>query len=374
MQRHKGYRVATGVFLIAVLGAFGLAQSPRRIEPIRVQKKLALVIGNSGYSQAALKNPLNDASAMAAVLRRLDFTVKEEHNLKLRDLQRAVDQFAAQLHTGDFGLFYYSGHGVQVNQENYLLPVDFKSASEADIPYVAYPAARVRDKMEDSGARLRVMILDACRDNPYRSKRGIGGGGLATMKADKAEGTLIAFATGDNNTAEDNPNERNGLFTKYLVEALQAPGVSLDQVFKMTREKVFLASGRKQNPFTYDNVIGVYYFKPATEETHDVIPTVAGTDGLVRLEAVPWAELKEVRKLPSGDEVVVTGQTTPLELALPAGAYKIVLTHPKLGDLPVTLNVEAGKTITVRYKFDKFDIDQILNSYETPTSLPTRKK
>jgi hypothetical protein len=137
----------------------------------------------------------------------LGFTVVQGNNVTLHQLSRLVDEFAGRLQSGDLAVFYYSGHGMQVDRENYLLPVDFEAAAEADVPYTAYSASRIRDKMERSGARLRVLILDACRDNPYKSSRG-GASGLAPMGA-TAEGTLIAFATGDNNTASDNPGQRN---------------------------------------------------------------------------------------------------------------------------------------------------------------------
>src|SRR5262249_51368113 len=119
---------------------------------------------------------------------------------------------------------------------------------------------RVQDKMEKSRALLRVMVLDACRTNPFLpGRRDFGVRGLASMQVN-AQGTLIAFATGDNNTADDNTAESNGLYTKYLIPALQAPGIDLHEAFQKAKEDVFRQSGTKQNPSIYENVVGKYYF------------------------------------------------------------------------------------------------------------------
>lgn len=243
-----------------LVSSLALAQQNDRelvFEPIHIQRRVALVIGNAAYPQVPLKNPGNDARAVAALLRRLDFEVIEEHDVPRRNMDQLVDHFANQLQKGDLALFYFAGHGLQVQQENYLIPVDFRAASETDVKYDAYPASRVRDRMEASGARLRVLILDACRNNPYRGKRG-GASGLNAMTSD-AEGTLIAFATGDGNLADDNAAGSNGLFTQHLIASMQTPGLSLEEIFKRVKENVYTASGRQQNPYTYDNVVGRYY-------------------------------------------------------------------------------------------------------------------
>ncbi len=245
----------------AVLCLAPLAAQPERLfqlEPIQVQKKLALVIGNAAYRNASpLKNPVNDAAAMTAALRGLGVEVVEARDVTLPQLDRLVAEFATKLQRGDFGLFYFAGHGIQVQLENYLVPVEFDAADEIDAKYKAYAASRVRDKLEGSGARLRVMILDACRNNPFRGQR-TGGGGLAPMQS--GEGTLVAYATADNDVADDNPREANGLFTKHLVQALRTPGAHLKEIFESAREAVFAASGRRQRPYVYDGVFGRYYF------------------------------------------------------------------------------------------------------------------
>jgi len=234
------------------------AQTSSRNLAIRVQKKVALVIGNGAYPKAPLKNPSNDAAAMAATLRAIGFDVTEKRDLTFRQMRAAVDSFTTSLQNGDLAFFYYAGHGVQSNEQNYLIPVDFDAASESDLPYEAYPAAQIRDKLEGSGARLRIIVLDACRNNPFRSKRD-GTRGLTSMGS-SVEGTYIAYATADNSTADDNPGESNGLYTSKLISALRMPGLDLKQVFEKAKTDVWAASGQRQRPFTYDGVIGSFTF------------------------------------------------------------------------------------------------------------------
>jgi TonB family protein len=234
-------------------------------------RKLALVIGNSEYPKAPLKNPVNDAAAMETTLKSLGFDVTTVRNADLRRMRTVIDEFAAKLGPGSLGFFYFAGHGVQVNSVNYLLPVDFSATSEDDIPYEAYPASRVQAKLEGSGARLRVLVLDACRNNPFRFKRD-SSEGLASMSI-SAEGTLIAFATGDNNTAAENPAETNGLYTKFLVPALLSPGLNLRDAFQKAKEDVYRVSRRQQNPSIYENIVGQYALLPA-DAPRPMAPTV----------------------------------------------------------------------------------------------------
>jgi len=283
-------RTLAALFFFLFSAALLTAQT-RTIRPITVQQKLALVVGNAGYPRSPLVNPVRDAESIASELRALGFTVTVRNNLTLRDFSRLVDDFAGHLQSGDLALFYYSGHGMQVDHENYLLPIDFEAATEADVPYAAYPANRVRDKLERSGARLRVMILDACRDNPYKSSRG-GPSGLAPMGA-TAEGTMIAFATGDNNTASDNPGQSNGLFTQHLISALREPGLEIHDIFKRVKEEVYYESNKQQNPFTYDDLAGSFYFRTSAASSNAPVATPAVPSNRPP-DAEAWEEIRSL--------------------------------------------------------------------------------
>ncbi len=248
-------------FVLAVAAAFAQPQPQRGVrvsEPITVQRKIALVIGNQAYPQSPLRNALNDASAMAQELRDLKFDeVTERHDLTIRQMRAEIDGLTLKLRPGDLVMFYYAGHGVQANEQNYLIPIDF-TGTEADLPYEAYSAAQLRDKLEQTGARLRILVLDACRNNPFRSARS-SSRGLSPMGS-AVEGTYIAYATADNGVADDNPNDKNGLFTKELLASMRKPGLDLKQVFEQTKEDVYQISKRQQRPFTYDGVIGEFFF------------------------------------------------------------------------------------------------------------------
>jgi hypothetical protein len=183
-------------------------------------------------------------------------------------MEAAIERFVALLRPDAVALFHFSGHGMQVDQENYLVPVDFQLTDEASVKYDAYPASKLHDRMASAGGRLNIVILDACRNNGFSTSRS-GASGLAAMNA--ARGSFIAFATAPGSTASDNPRGRNGLFTSYLLEALQAPGLKLDEVFNQVREGVFVSSNKKQLAWTSSSVIGDFYFAPGAKSDRDLV-------------------------------------------------------------------------------------------------------
>lgn len=143
-----------------------------------------------------------------------------------------------------------------------MLPIDFVARSEAEARYEAYSANLLHDRLGERGAQVRVMILDACRNNPFRSSRALSGG-LAAMTG---YGSYIAFATAPGDIADDNPGGRNGLFTTYLLDALRQPGLTLDQTFAVVKANVNAVSNRKQRPWTSSDVVGEFYFHPPALE------------------------------------------------------------------------------------------------------------
>jgi formylglycine-generating enzyme required for sulfatase activity len=232
----------------------------RRVQPIVPRKQIALVIGNAAYANGPLANPLHDAQAIAQRLRELHFDVALTTNAGRKEMGAAIDQFLNKLGTGDVAFFYYSGHGMQVDGENYLIPIDFQGQNETDVRYDAHPLGRIQERMERSGAQLNMLVLDACRNNPFRQVVRSGVGGLAAMNAGR--GTFIAFATSPGKTASDNPGGQYGLFTQYLLEGLSVRGLGLDDAFSLVRERVDAASGGKQLPWVQTSVVGRYIFVP----------------------------------------------------------------------------------------------------------------
>ena len=222
-------------------------------------ERLALVIGNSAYQEAPLKNPLNDAEDMAATLRNLGFKVFLKKNADQRTMEDTIRYFGKQLRSGGVGLFYFSGHGVQVEGRNYLMPVDARIESESDIRYEAVDAGRVLGKMEDAENQLNIVILDACRNNPYARAFRSEQTGLARM--DAPTGSLIAYSTSPGEVAADGP-EKNGVFTKHLIQHMITPNLSIEQVLKRVRIDVAKQTNGRQIPWESSSLMGDFYFNP----------------------------------------------------------------------------------------------------------------
>src|SRR6056297_2499465 len=180
------------------------------------QKRLALVIGNASYQHgASLKNPVNDANLMAQTLSQLGFDVIKKTNANLKDMQMAEVEFKSKLKRYDVALFYYAGHGIQVDGINYLIPVDAKMDSKDYTRYEAFDISNINNAFMANKQNVNVMILDACRDNPFKSWERGGDRGFRKIE-NSAMGTIIAFATQPGKTAADGTGG-NGLYSTELV-------------------------------------------------------------------------------------------------------------------------------------------------------------
>lgn len=239
------------------------AESPTLGDYDEEGERIALVIGNNDYDGAPLVNAVNDARAMGQVLRDAGFILEVVENVDLLALEQVADRFVRRVGPGDVALFYFSGHGFQIDGQNLLIPIGFQAEDEIVAKHRAFPVDLLRQRMERAGAQLQIMILDACRDNPFRSARGLGGG-LAAMEGGR--GTFIAFATAPGKTAADIARSSGrpglGLFTGHLVEALEQPGLDLGEIFDRVRQRVDADSGQRQTPWTQSSVIGDFYFWP----------------------------------------------------------------------------------------------------------------
>lgn len=234
------------------------------------EKRYALVIGNSTYGKAigTLKNPLNDATDVATELRKSSFEVQLVTNATYVQMREAMRKFHEKLTAGPLdqtvGLFYYAGHGVAYQDENYLVPIDADVKFEDDITRMCFPVQRmVLANMERSNSRMNIVILDACRNNPFPATSRSISSGLGEMK--RARGSFIAYATSPGSVASDGSG-RNGLYTQELLKALRKPGLSIEQVFKDVRMNVLRLSGDKQYTWDSSNIIGEFYFKFPSEK------------------------------------------------------------------------------------------------------------
>jgi hypothetical protein len=231
-------------------------------------KRVALVVGNSDYQHGTkLRNAVNDANDIAKTLRELNFEVILLTNANLRSMDQSLERFYRELQQGAVGLFYYAGHGIQVNGENYLIPVDARLARESEVNYETLPLGKLLAVMEESGNGIKIVILDACRDNPFGRSwtRSSNNTGLAAIQ-NSATGTFIAYATGPGNVAQDGSG-RNGTFTEALLKNLKNPNQNVEDMFKQVRIDVANKTKNAQVPWTTSSLIGDFYFSTSSQQT-----------------------------------------------------------------------------------------------------------
>ena len=223
------------------------------------ENRIALVIGNSAYQTTPLRNPSNDAREITKVLQTLGFDVLSYIDATRSQMRRAIVEFGDKLaQTNGVGLFFYAGHGLQSDGVNYLVPVDAEITRAFEIEDECIRADRVLRMMSTYQNPLNIIILDACRNNPYsRSFRSLERG-LAQPQA-AATGSIVAFATAPGMTASDGDGN-NGLYTQELIKAMQKEGLTIEEVFKEVRINVSRISGGKQIPWENSSLMGDFYF------------------------------------------------------------------------------------------------------------------
>ena len=248
-------------------------------------RRLALVVGNDAYPDSPLRNAVNDARAVAAALAEVGFAVTRVENASRARMAGAIGDFAADLSEDDTALFYFAGHGVQVGEspENYLIPTDFDGRTESAVRLNALKAADVVGELQR--ARVAMAVFDACRNNPYRGRRGPTG--LAAMEA---RGTLIAYAADAGQTASDNPAGQNGLFTQHFVSALREPGLTATALFQQVRRGVVAASRERQWPAVYDSLLADFVFRARIVTDPDPVVTATELEYWRSVQAMNTAE------------------------------------------------------------------------------------
>ena len=226
-----------------------------------INRRVALVIGNSDYAVSSkLPNPVNDATDMAATLRKLGFDVVEGKNLDRRGMDNAIREFGRKLERAELALFFYAGHGLQVGGKNYLVPVDAKLERPGDLSLDAVDIGVVLAQME-AEKRVNLIFLDACRDNPLArslssasgTRSASVGNGLAPVQG--AIGTLISYATQPDNVALDGQG-RNSPFTAALVRHITSPGLDIGAVMRRVRAEVIAATRERQVPWDHSSLTG----------------------------------------------------------------------------------------------------------------------
>jgi uncharacterized caspase-like protein len=264
--------------------------------------RVALVIGNSAYLLAPLVNPANDARAMSEALKAKGFSVHEARDADRAAMQAAILKMGAALKGRQgVGLLYYAGHAIQLDWHNYLVPVDARMSVAADVPAQTIDVQTVLDAFKAAGSRLNIVVLDACRDNPF----GAAASGKGLAQIDAPPGTLLAYATAPGNVADDNPGGSNGLYTEYLLQELKSPGARIEDVFKRVRLQVRRKSEGRQVPWESTSLEDDFYFDPQTQRVQR-----DSWEKSVAAEKSDWDRIKEssrpddffayLQKYPSG--------------------------------------------------------------------------
>ena len=224
--------------------------------------RTALIIGNSAYESGPLKNPVNDATDMASTLKGLGFEVILRKNADLQGMEESLEELGNRLKRGGVGLFYFAGHGVQVGGTNYLIPIGARIRKESDIKYQTMDLGKVLDELANANNGLNVIILDACRDNPFVRSVRSATRGLAIVSGAPG-GTFISYATAPGQVAQDGTG-RNSPFTSSLLEAIKTQGIPIEQVFKKVRQKLMLSG---QTPWELSSINGDFYFYPSSKSS-----------------------------------------------------------------------------------------------------------
>ena len=247
------------------------------------ENRVALVVGNSTYKSAPLRNPTNDAKDMAAKLKGMGFTVIERSNLTVKQIGSTLREFRAKLTPGSVALVFYAGHGVQIKGENYLPAVDADISSEEDVPTQSLAMRQIMDVLGDAKTRLNLVFLDACRNNPYARSFRSASDGLNRVNA--PSGTLISFATRPGSVAADGTG-RNGLYTGALLEQMNNQNQPIEQILKKVVSQVKAASKSQQEPWMEGSIEGEFCFGECGKQV---------AQSVVSDDRVFWESVKDSR-------------------------------------------------------------------------------
>lgn len=277
-MRSLGYGIAVFVLLsVPAMGqseqdkSRGFIHADRPAGEVRARK--ALLIGNQNYPTSLLKNSANDAYDLGSSLQKLGFKTTIVANASKSKMEGAVDNFAATLAAGDVALFFYAGHGFQLDSENYLVPVEFAAANEIQAREAAVSFQRVKAKLEQTPATFVAIILDSCRNNPFDPAKAPTHG-LALSEA--GLGSFLVFAASPGKTASDG-SQRNGLFTQFLLKELNEP-LLLSELFRRVRRDVFEASAGQQLPYLHDQMIADFSLSPGGNQGGQTVEAVRSAD------------------------------------------------------------------------------------------------
>ncbi len=259
------------LFLLLMNNSATSAQERKITVPDQAsEQRIALVFGNGAYNISPLKNPVNDARDIAQSLISFGFQVTVKENQNLIDMKREIRAFGDRIKNGGVGIFYFAGHGVQVNGRNYLIPIGAVIEKEEEIEYESLDLGFVLAQMESARNRMNIVILDACRNNPFARSFRSTNQGLAFVNA--PSGTLIAYSTAPGSIASDGAG-KNGIYTQELLSSMRISGLSLEEVFKQVRASVQTKTSGKQVPWESSSLVGNFYFSNPKEKSSEPADT-----------------------------------------------------------------------------------------------------
>jgi uncharacterized caspase-like protein len=379
-------------FLIVALSVLGILVSA---DAAKAERRVAFVVGNGAYKNVAqLPNPPVDAKAMAAVLRNVGFDVVEGTNLTRDKMTEKLLDFGKKAQGADVAVFFYAGHGIAISGTNYLLPIDADIKSEMDVKLGAAINIDLTLDQTMSDAKVKLVFLDACRDNPFAAKikssastRSVSvQSGLAEMKS--GEGTLIAFATGPGQTALDGQEGTNSPFTRALIAHITEPGVDIQQAMTEVRAQVNEETNKGQLPWGHTNLIGTVYLNPAAPPAPNTaapsspapaaVTSNSGGAGGTDVELEFWRSVKESNKPEELNAYLTSypnGQFKSLALARIASLENGPSTTTRnltTGTDPATFTEEADQTAEDQIGLDKGqrrDVQRRLNGLGFDTKI-----
>jgi uncharacterized caspase-like protein len=272
IDRFRRQVVQLAWVLLGLLACTTTAIAAERMRGIAVtEERIALVIGNAAYRVDPLDNPVNDARLVAQSLRQAGFGVVVLENLDRRRLVDALRDFGNRLGENTIAAFYYAGHGLQLRDRNYMIPVDADIRSEDEIPLAGVDVGFLLGRMSTARSRINIVILDACRNNPFAGRSGPRAQGLAQM--DAPVGTLLAYATAPGKLAADGAGA-NSLYATHLARHLLTPGLPVEHVFKRVREGVVRETKELQVPWESSSLQGEFAFVPGVAATREAAADV----------------------------------------------------------------------------------------------------
>lgn len=330
----------------------------------KIEQRVALVVGNNDYTGrlSKLSNSINDARTIRDILKERGFQVIYVEDSSKKSMKQNLDKFYAEIQQGGVGMFYFSGHGIEVEGQNYLIPTDAKIDAKSDTEYEAVALTKITKRMQNAGNRLNIVVLDACRNDPF--SRGVGTGGLAKIEP---IGMFVSYSTGAGSVASDGRAGGNGLFTKSLIKYMKR-GLDLQGVFQETRKEVYQASNHKQFPAIYDQTInGKFYFTSPNSTT----VTEARKPSAKVSKPIEVKSIKPENRKIYGSKVIIE----PL-LASKISIDKHTQNRNNLIEIIIDIENKSSQKLSVQYRVkwlnnDGFEVGESLSSWE-PLFLDAR--